>query len=306
MRKIILIFFLFSLTLNLFAQNYGSKVKMKNLVSTVDVLTSDEMGGRLAGSGYDLKVATYLEKELLKLGYRPLIGKSGILPFDCGDGKESYNVVMAIGDCGDNLLVGAHHDHLGIAERDDLSEDIKKGDIFRGANDNASGVATLMEAARIVSMNKRNLKHTIIITAFGMEEGGIIGSEKLMKQFKENEIKINFMINFEMTGSMNSDNLVEVLGADTFDMRHYFERLNNYDHLRFLTYRALRHFSDHVHFYGIAPITVFATTDVKNYHHPKDTKELLNFDGLKKLTSFAVNFVMLLAQEDVLPKMEKL
>lgn len=81
-------------------------------------------------------------------------------------------------------LPGGHHDHLGIREKDSPKV------IFRGANDNASGVATLLEVARKLYQNRNKLQHHIIIAAFGTEEIGHLGSRQVFTALNRDSIPL--------------------------------------------------------------------------------------------------------------------
>lgn len=266
------------------AQNIKFKISNRNLIHTVEILTSDSMGGRSAGSGYDLKTAQFIERELSEMGYVPLMGNSALVEFTIKkNGVKSWNVVMTLKSAlsSKNILIGAHYDHLGII----------KGEIYRGANDNASGVASLLEIARNISLKKSHFKHNIVICAFGAEENEYAGSKELVEQFKDSNIKIDFMFNLEMLGVMSDDKILEILGDDTFDMDHYIAKTNNKYSLNIRKQKALYHGSDHYNFVGLCPVAIFATTEVRYYHHPKDDISEINFLGLGYATHYAVNFI---------------
>ncbi|MCK4908386.1 MAG: M20/M25/M40 family metallo-hydrolase [Planctomycetes bacterium] len=79
---------------------------------------------------------------------------------------HTNNVIGILpGEKQETLVIGAHYDHLG-ADKD--------GDIFPGANDNASGIAGILELARVLAKNKH--RRTIVFVAFGAEEWGLFGS----------------------------------------------------------------------------------------------------------------------------------
>jgi hypothetical protein len=69
---------------------------------------------------------------------------------------------------GEYVVVGGHMDHLGV----DMS-----GDVFNGADDNASGTAVVMEAARTLKLNRFKPKRTIVFALWAAEEEGLLGSK---------------------------------------------------------------------------------------------------------------------------------
>src|SRR5207253_1662118 len=70
------------------------------------------------------------------------------------------------------IVIGAHYDHLGLGGEGSLAP--REGEIHHGADDNASGVAGLLELARMFSAQKP--RRTIVFIAFSGEEEGLIGS----------------------------------------------------------------------------------------------------------------------------------
>lgn len=303
-------YFTIVILLAIFSPNlYSQNINKNNLVESVEFLASDQMCGREPGSGYDLKAATYIEKKLSEMGYVPLFGNSGVIEFQYKSMAEkdvnikTYNVVMTLNakKAGQNILIGAHYDHLGVSKYDKPFNGIKKGDIYNGANDNASGVATMLEIANSAKDYKNKIKHNLIFVAFGAEENMLDGSTHLSKMLKDSLVNVDFMINLEMTGSMDSSNVVMVLGEDTFDMDKYFGRVKNPDNLKIEKYKALENISDHLNFVLDCPVAVFATTDIKYYHHPKDDVELINFAGMEKLSNFVLDFLYIIASDNQLP-----
>ena len=74
-------------------------------------------------------------------------------------------------------MIGAHYDHLGLGGADSLAPDEREPHI--GADDNASGVAALLEIARKLSARRAELKRDVWFVAFSGEESGVLGSTAL-------------------------------------------------------------------------------------------------------------------------------
>ena len=95
------------------------------------------------------------------------------MPFNA-NGTDYKNVVAVI-EGSDPVLkdqyivLGAHYDHLGV----------KKGQIYNGADDNASGSAAIIEIARALEPQRGSLKRSVVIAAFDAEELGLYGSNHL-------------------------------------------------------------------------------------------------------------------------------
>ena len=89
-----------------------------------------------------------------------------------GDSKQGINVVCLIRGTkhlDEYIVIGAHHDHLGMAPSGDTTV------VFYGADDNASGVAMLIESARFLAQQKP--ERNIIFVTFSAEEKGLFGSD---------------------------------------------------------------------------------------------------------------------------------
>jgi len=126
------------------------------------------------------------------------LGVQGLvnLQADFDEKRPTQNVLAKIGGSDPKLkneyvIVGAHMDHLGV----DMT-----GDILNGADDNASGTAVVMEAARVMKLNRFKPKRTIIFALWGAEEEGLLGS----KYYTENPVypleKTAANINLDMEG----------------------------------------------------------------------------------------------------------
>ncbi len=109
------------------------------------------------------------------------------------------------------IVLGAHLDHLGMGGPDALDPGVHA--VHNGADDNASGVAALIEAASELQAKKGELQRDVYIMAFSGEEEGLLGSDWFLKHpsFKD---KVVAMINMDMVGRMRNNQL-HVNGADS-------------------------------------------------------------------------------------------
>src|SRR4030095_2980891 len=91
--------------------------------------------------------------------------------------KTDRNVIAALPGTSDEwVLVGAHYDHLGTGGSSSLAKAGEEGQIHYGADDNASGVATVMELAAALKSSKTPLRRGIIFALWSGEENGLLGS----------------------------------------------------------------------------------------------------------------------------------
>ncbi|GAI82198.1 unnamed protein product, partial [marine sediment metagenome] len=80
-------------------------------------------------------------------------------------------------------------------------------DITQGAHDNAGGLVSMMEAARVLALHKGFYKRTLKFVAFSLEEWGLIGSFAYVQAHKDEMIKIKFMWNLDMAASAGAAGL---------------------------------------------------------------------------------------------------
>ncbi|HEX8248232.1 MAG TPA: M20/M25/M40 family metallo-hydrolase [Pyrinomonadaceae bacterium] len=198
----------------------------QNLRKHVAYLAADKLEGRRTGeqgatfaAGY---VANMFAQYKLKAGFRAANGKMNFLqPFPysprnakgeiLADAKsvEAYNIVGFVEGTdavlkNEIIVVGAHYDHLGKGGAGSLAAN--STEIHRGADDNASGVATLLELARQFAGEKKN-KRTIVFAAFGGEEEGLLGSKFYINNPSFPLDKTVAMINLDMVGRLNENKL---------------------------------------------------------------------------------------------------
>ncbi|MBC8167607.1 MAG: M28 family peptidase, partial [Bryobacteraceae bacterium] len=133
-----------------------------DLRAHVDFLASDELEGRATPSKGLTSAAAYIAAQFRRVGLTT--------QFQQGDKPDHRNVVGILPGSGQQyLLISAHYDHIGLAkEGSDL--------VYNGANDNASGVASLIEIARLLASRRKPLRRTLVFIAFYGEEKGLLGS----------------------------------------------------------------------------------------------------------------------------------
>jgi hypothetical protein len=115
----------------------------------------------------------------------------------------------------DYVVIGAHYDHLGSGGPGSSSRIQDTLAVHNGADDNASGVAVMMELAAHFCREKDKLRHNLVFVAFGAEEMGILGSRYFVENSPVALPKINAMINLDMVGRLKEDTLLQVNGSGT-------------------------------------------------------------------------------------------
>ncbi len=194
------------------------------------------------------------------------------------------------------VTIGAHYDHEGI----------KNGEVYNGADDNASGTTTVLEIARSLSMVKEN-NRSIILIFHTAEEKGLLGAKYLTnnKDFIENTV-VN--INMDMVGGGSIDsihnigsnklsselyNVIEKVNKETVNFTFDY-RFNAPDDPQRLYYR-----SDHIHYArkGI-PIVFFFDYYMEHYHQASDDVETINFEKIAKVSNLIHNLAIEIANLD--------
>jgi hypothetical protein len=212
------------------------------------------------------------------------------------------------------LIIGAHHDHLGRGISGSLAK--SAGEIHNGADDNASGVAALLEMARYFAPRASDLKRHLLFIALGAEEWGLLGS----KHFKANPLlrlpaagkapeaplKPIAMINLDMVGRLKDGKLLVSGGATSPLWPGLLNRVREEKgHALTLSIdekEKLFGSSDHVSFYSMnLPVLFFFTGSHAEYHKPSDDlyrplsdgklETLVNIEGLVTILGYLIDVV---------------
>jgi len=209
------------------------------------------------------------------------------------------------------ILAGAHYDHLGLGGKGSGSMYKSEGEIHNGADDNGSGVVSVIEIGRILSERvdrDPDSTHTFgfAIAAFGGEELGLIGSRIVADTLTSLNLLPALMVNLDMVGRMN-DKRVQAGGAGTFlGADSILASVNREYNLNLTVTKDGYGPSDHASFYtkGV-PVLYFTTGVHKEYHTPSDDFDLINFDGLKIVTDYISDIIYNISKKGFLPVYQK-
>lgn len=179
------------------------------------------------------------------------------------------------------IIIGAHYDHLG-----------KMGTaIFNGANDNASGVASLLYLAQHFADHKP--KYSLLFVGFGAEEVGLLGSEYYVNHPAIDLKKTKFMLNLDLNGT--GEEGVTVVNATIHQKE--FKKLTaineKYHLLEKIKMRGPAANSDHYWFSqkGVPAFFMYTMGGVSHYHDVYDRPETLPLTEFNDLTSLLIQFV---------------
>ena len=173
------------------ARTQSAAVDRPQLLRDLEILAADNMEGRLVGTPGSARARAYLLKRFKESGLEPL-GASYERPFTFqgrGGEQSGANVVAVIRgrrDASRYIAVTAHYDHLGI----------RNGQVFNGADDNASGVAALLAAAARLAADTPD--HSILVAALDAEEGGLHGARALLREPPVPRESIVLNVNLDM------------------------------------------------------------------------------------------------------------
>lgn len=205
---------------------------------------------------------------------------------------ESQNVVAIVRGTDEKLkneyvVVGGHYDHLGMGGPGSGSRAVDTIAVHNGADDNASGVAAVIELAEKISAQKSN-KRSIIFVAFGAEEMGLVGSKAFTLNPPVETEKMVGMFNFDMVGRLDStSNGLSIGGTKT--AKESEDILNDFN-TEFELAMSPEGVgpSDHASFYlQNVPVFFISTGAHSDYHTPLDDAELINFKGVKMISDYS-------------------
>ncbi|MCP3980177.1 MAG: M20/M25/M40 family metallo-hydrolase [bacterium] len=219
------------------------------------------------------------------LGYLPATEKT--------EGDPSY------------VMIGAHFDHLGHGKGlNSLAKKEEVGQIHNGADDNASGVAAVLEAGKVISKKARH--RDVVLGFWSGEEMGLLGSSRFVKEELLPTDRIAGYVNLDMVGRMRENKLTLQAVGSSDAWPKLIEQANVVVGFDINTQDDPYLPTDSTSFYqaGIPTLNLF-TGSHEDYHRPSDTAERVNYEGLARIAHFTALTVQKLAKLDPPPKYEK-
>lgn len=268
-------------------------------------LSSVDLGGRKAGSEGERQAAEYVGKTLKDYGVDilgPVDGEVFGIKTENGDTLTSRNVVGFVQGYDSELrnqyiVIGARLDNLGTMT---MTVDGKPVDrIYYGANGNASGLAMMLELARMIQTNSILFRRSILFVAFGASKETYAGSWYFLnRSFKDTPL-IDAMINLDMLGTgyngfyaytaSNAD-LNALLRTQTGELQPILPDLTAQEPYP----------SDHRAFYSKQiPSVLFTTGRYPQHNTDKDTQSIIDFPQMERELEYIFNFTVALANTDM-------
>ncbi|KQR95425.1 peptidase M28 [Chryseobacterium sp. Leaf180] len=202
------------------AISFAQEVSVARVKEVVSTLASDEMKGREIGKPENTKAAEYIATLFKENNLEYCTGNSYLVPFDY-KGQTAYNVCGIKKGKSEKLLgFSGHFDHIGVSK--------KEGDdkIYNGADDDASGITTLVGIADY--FKNKNPEFSMMFMAFNGEEKGMLGSRAISTDagLEKHYANLTALFNFEMlaTESQFGKNAVYITGDEFSDLDELFNK----------------------------------------------------------------------------------
>jgi hypothetical protein len=261
---------------------------LDRLRSVAVALASEECAGRAPGTSGGLRARELVTGWFEDAGLEPA-GEHGYhQPIPRIGGA---NILGQIGgpNHGRHILLAAHYDHLGVYA----------GETYPGANDNASGVAVILEVARQLTERQTELGRDVLVVAFDSEEPphfleSTMGSIHFVKHPTVPLESIELMICLDLVGSplggadvpADIGNLVVVSGAERAGLGGLVDATSSEGvNLRRIGADIVPPLSDHFAFQAAGVPSLFLTSGRNRYYHtPEDTPEKLDYPMMAALT----------------------
>ncbi|HEV8059207.1 MAG TPA: M20/M25/M40 family metallo-hydrolase [Gemmataceae bacterium] len=273
-------------------------------------LASPEFQGRRGAGG--ARTARYIEAAFRSMGLKPAFGGSFSQPIpsllrspdEKGGSFLGHNVGALLPGSDPELskewiVLNAHYDHLG---RSGLT-------YYPGADDNASGVAMLLEVAEAFALAKQKPKRTVLFVAFDLEESGLLGSMHFVVHPPLTIRQCKASVTADMIGrSMVNlmDEYVFALGMENSPgMRRVLDETKPAQGLRVARIGAdiIGTRSDYGPFRDRhVPFVFFSTGQHEDYHQITDYPERVDYVKLQRISEFIRDVVRHLANDSEPPK----
>ncbi len=265
------------------AHRTSTVIDATQLLADAQRLSSDDMQGRLIGSAGGIKARAFVVERFRAIGLKPF-GASFESPFSFAlstgavetGGANVVGYVEGAQTPQTFIVVSAHYDHIGV----------RGGRVYNGADDNASGTAALLAAAKYFTSHRP--QHSIVFAAFDGEEAGLRGSAAFVAHPPVNASAMVLDVNLDMVGRDAAGKLFAVGTFLNPFLKPYIDKVAPTAPVRLLIGHDVPNQpgvedwtkdSDHWSFQqaGI-PAVYLGDEDFAEQHQPTDDYETLTFD----------------------------
>jgi hypothetical protein len=275
-------------------------IKADELGGQVGYLADNALEGREAGTRGGRAAGDYLACQYARLHLRGA-GSDGF----CQPFSPNFRNILAILDGSDPklrdqvIVIGAHYDHIGYGGRLSLGP---SGYIHPGADDNASGTATVLELAKAFTILSAAPKRSILFAAWDAEEEGLFGSKHWLAHPTLPLTHVKAAVNLDMVGRLRDDRLIVFGVRSGYGWRRLLSGQNVDAPLQLDFSWTLRPNADHYPFFesGI-PVLMLHTGLHDDYHRPSDVAGRINTAGMARVTRLLFATVYELAERPAVP-----
>jgi TonB family protein len=302
-KRLIILILLEFCAASLAAQNFAVAPALQGHVYS---LCDEELEGRKAGSRGEQAAARYLYAALEEAGVLMLtdsLGQDFTITKPAGE-IHSQNILGIVQGADpqfrdEYIVVGARYDHMGTNLLTIDGEPVVQ--LYPGADRNASGVAMLIELARLVAEYQGLFRRSIIFVGFGAGEEGMAGSWYFVNRAFEQIGHVKAMIDLDCLGRGGQDHPLTV-----------FSQLRNTDFNYLLNKTAEQPVvrlpevahgempaSDYLPFYEKnIPVFRFSTGTAREHRTIRDTPRLVDWSAMEMNLNYLYHFLMILADID--------
>lgn len=303
MKRIsIIVFFITLIACKKESAQYTPENKINEDVS---FLADDKLEGRKTGTEGEKAAADYIAKRFETIGleakgtegyfqdftFKPSTDPHSEAEFVSVNEDSTVTGRNVVGFINNNkeqtVVIGAHYDHLGYGGDGSLHRG--ESAIHNGADDNASGVAVMLNLA--AKLKQANTNNNYLFIAFSGEELGLLGSNYFVKNATIDTEKINYMLNMDMVGRLKADSTLAVYGVGTSPILKQVVTASN-EKFKIIENESGVGPSDHTSFYlAEIPVLHFFTGQHEDYHKPGDDSEKLNYEGMEMISEYIYTII---------------
>ena len=304
-KRLIILLLLKFCAASLAAQNFAVAPALRQ---HIEALCDETLEGRLAGSEGERAAAAYLYKALEEAGVLMLtdsLGQDFTIQLPEGD-VHSQNIVGIVQGSDpllrdEYIVVGANYDHMGTNLLTVDGEPVVQ--LYPGADRNASGVAMLIELARLVADYQGLFRRSVIFVGFGAGEQGTAGAWYFVNRAFEQIGSVKAMIDLDCLGRGGLDHPLSVysqLGNGDFQYLLNKTAEQPVVHLPEVA-RGVLPASDYLPFYERQiPVFWFSTGAAREHRTIKDTPRLIDWSSMENNCNYLYHFLMVAADIDEL------
>lgn len=257
-----------------------------DFITIISYLASDSLEGRAPATQGEKLAANYIIHyfEHVNLSTKK---QKFFFSFDNKTDTASNIIALLDNQKDSTILLSAHYDHLGWGNKKSR-EILKKHQIHNGADDNASGVAIMLELAKWLASQKDSLQYNYVFVAYSAHELGLFGSKYFSESKEFQKLKLKMALNFDMVGRLNKINPILKIGGTMRDTTynlfiHQYENANL--HFRLVDEQLLQSDAKFLYEKNI-PTFTFTTGIHDDYHRASDDSNKINYKGLEITFSF--------------------